>query len=155
MVKRIEGTLDGAGLKIAIVQSRFNDLITNKLAEGALDGLIRHKVNAKDITHILVPGSFEVPLAVKRAAKSGKYDAVVAVAAVIRGGTPHNEYIASEMTKGIAQASLDSGVPIVYGTVTADTLEQAIERSGGKGANKGFDAALVAVEIANVIKQVG
>lgn len=155
MVKKIEGTLDGKGLKIAIVQSRFNDLITGKLVEGALDGLTRHGVADKDIHHILVPGSFEVPIASKRAAASGKYDAVIACAAVIRGATSHNEYIANEMTKGIAQAALETGVPIVYGTITSDTLEQAIERAGGKGTNKGFTAAETAIEIANVIKQVG
>ena len=155
MVKRIQGTLDGEGLKIALVQARFNDLITNKLAEGALDGLLRHGVAEKDIDHILVPGSFEVPLAVKQAAKSGKYDAVIALAAVIRGATTHNELIAAEMTKGIAQAALETGVPIVYGTITAETLEQAVERAGGKGENRGFHAALVAIEIANVLKQVG
>ncbi len=155
MVKKIEGTLEGKGLKIAIVQSRFNDLITNKLAEGALDGLKRHGVADGDIHHIMVPGSFEVPIAAKRAAASGNYDAVIAIAAVIRGATPHNEYIAAEMTKGIAAAALDTGVPIVYGTVTSDTLEQAIERAGGKGSNRGFQAAETAIEIANVIKKVG
>jgi 6,7-dimethyl-8-ribityllumazine synthase len=155
MVKKIEGNLDGAGLKIAIVQSRFNDLITGKLAEGALDGLIRHGVKTGDIDHVLVPGSFEVPIASKRAAASGKYDAIIAIAAMIRGATSHNEYIAAQMTRGIAQAALETGVPIVYGTITADTLDQAIERAGGKGANKGFQAAETAIEIANTLKQVG
>ncbi len=155
MVKKIEGTLDGKGLKIAIIQSRFNDLITGKLYEGALDGLTRHGVKDSDIHHILVPGSFEVPIAAKRAAASGNYDAVIAIAAVIRGATSHNELIAAEMTKGIAHAALDTGVPIIFGTVTSDTLEQAIERAGGKGANRGFTAAETAIEIANVIKQVG
>jgi len=154
MVKKIEGTLDGKGLKVAIVQSRFNDLITGKLAEGALDGLMRHGVKDSDIQHIMVPGSFEIPIAAKRAAASGKYDAVIAIAAVIRGATSHNEYIAAEMTKGIAQAALSTGVPIVYGTITSDTLEQAVERAGGKGSNRGFLAAEVAIEIANVLKQV-
>lgn len=155
MVKKIEGTLDGKGLKIAIVQSRFNDLITGKLVEGALDGLQRHGVKSDDIHHILVPGSFEIPIAAKSAASSGKYDAVIAIAAVIRGATSHNEYIAAEMTKGIALAALETGVPVVYGTITADTLEQAVERAGGKGSNRGFIAAETAVEIANVIRQVG
>jgi len=155
MVKKIEGTLDGAGLKIAVVQSRFNDLITGKLAEGAFDGLTRHGVKPANISHILVPGSFEIPIAAKSAAASGKYDAVIAIAAVIRGATSHNEYIASEMTKGIAQAALETGVPIIYGTITSDTLEQAVERAGGKGSNRGFLAAEVAIEIANVLKQVG
>ena len=155
MVKKIEGALDGKGLKMAIVQSRFNDLITNKLVEGALDGLQRHGVKSDDIDHIMVPGSFEVPIASKRAAGSGKYDAVIAIAAVFRGATSHNEYIAAEMTKGIALAALETGVPVVYGTITADTLEQAVERAGGKGVNRGFIAAETAIEIANVIKQVG
>jgi len=155
MVKKIEGKLDGKGLKIAVVQSRFNDLITGKLAEGAFDGLSRHGVADKDIHHILVPGSFEVPIAAKRAAASGTYDAVIAIAAVIRGATSHNEYIAAEMTKGIASSALETGVPIVFGTITAETLEQAIERAGGKGSNRGFIAAETAIEIANVIKQVG
>ncbi len=155
MVKKIEGTLDGKGLKIAIIQSRFNDLITNKLAEGALDGLTRHGVGDKDIHHILVPGSFEVSIAAKRAASSGKFDAVIAVAAIIRGATSHNELIAHELIKGIAQSALETGVPIVFGSITSDTLEQAIERAGGKGSNRGFLAAETAIEIANVIKQVG
>lgn len=153
MVNKIEGNLDGSGLKIALVQSRFNDLITGKLAEGALDGLKRHGVDEKNIDQILVPGSFEIPLAAKTAALNGKYNAVIALSAVIRGDTSHNEYIAAEMTKGIAQASLETGVPIIYGTITADNLEQAIERAGGKGSNKGFLAAEVAIETANVIKK--
>jgi len=155
MVRRIEGKLDGTGLKIAIVQSRWNELITGKLTEGALDGLLRHGVKDEDIDHILVPGSFEVPIAAKRAAASKKYHAVIAIAAIVRGATTHNEYIASEMTKGIAQAALETGIPIVYGTITADTLDQAIERAGGKGANRGFQAAETAIEIANALKQVG
>lgn len=154
MINKIEGSLDGKGLKIAIVQARFNDLITGKLAEGALDGLLRHGVLDKDITHVMVPGSFEVPVAVKKVASSGKYDAVIAIAAVIRGGTRHDEYIAAEMTKGIAMAALKTGVPVVYGTITSDTLEQAIERAGGKGANRGFTAAETAIEIANVLRKV-
>jgi 6,7-dimethyl-8-ribityllumazine synthase len=155
MVKKIEGNLEGSGLKFAIVQSRFNDLITGKLVEGALDGLKRHGVKDADIDHIIVPGSFEVPIASKRAAMSKKYDCVIAISAVIRGATTHNEYIASEMTKGIAQAALETGVPIVYGVITAETLDQAIERAGGKGQNKGFQAAETAIEIANALKQVG
>jgi 6,7-dimethyl-8-ribityllumazine synthase len=155
MVRKIEGKLDGSGLKIAIIQSRFNDLITGKLADGALDGLLRHGVRDEDIDHILVPGSFEVPIAAKRAASSKKYHAVIAIAAVIRGATSHNEYIAAEMTKGIAMAGLETGVPVVYGVITADTLDQAIERAGGKGANKGFQAAETAIEIANALKQIG
>jgi 6,7-dimethyl-8-ribityllumazine synthase len=153
MVKKIEGNLEGSGLKIAIVQSRFNDLITGKLVEGALDGLLRHGVKNDDIDHIIVPGSFEVPIACKRAAMSKKYDAVIAISAVIRGATTHNEYIATEMTKGIAQAGLETGVPIVYGVITADSLDQAIERAGGKGANKGFLAAETAIEMSNALKK--
>lgn len=155
MVRKIEGKLQGSGLKIAIVQSRFNDLITGKLVEGALDGLIRHGVAENDIDLIVVPGSFEIPIAAKHAAATKKYNAVIAISAIIRGATSHNEYIASEMTKGIAHAALETGVPIVYGVITADTLDQAIERAGGKGTNKGFQAAETAIEIANALKQVG
>lgn len=153
MVNKVEGQLDGSGLKIAVVQSRYNDLITGKLCEGAFDGLLRHGVKEKDIDHIMVPGSFEIPMVAKKAALSGKYDAIIAISAVIRGATSHNEYIAAEMTKGIAQASLETGIPIIYGTITSDTLEQAIERAGGKGSNKGFAAAEVAIETANVVKK--
>ena len=154
MVRKVEGNLDGAGLKIAIVQARFNELITGKLVEGAVDGLIRHGVKDKDIDHFVAPGSFEIPLIAKKAAESGKYDAIIAIAAVIKGGTSHNEYIAAEMTKGIATASLKTGVPIIYGTITSDNLEQAIERAGGKGSNRGYTAAEVAIETANLIKKV-
>lgn len=154
MVRKIEGTLDGEGLKIAIIQARFNELITGKLAEGALDGLIRHGVDSDSIDHILVPGSFEVPIAAAKAAKSGNYDAVIAIAAVIRGGTHHDQLIAAEMTKGISMAAMKTGVPIVYGVITSDTLEQAVERAGGKGTNRGYVAAETAIEIANVLKKV-
>ncbi len=154
MVRKIEGTLDGSGLKIAIVQARFNELITGKLTEGALDGLIRHGVDSDSIDHILVPGSFEVPIAAGKAAKSGNYDAVIAVAAVIRGGTHHDQLIATQITKGISMAAMKTGVPIIYGVITSDTLEQAVERAGGKGTNRGYVAAETAIEIANVLKKV-
>ena len=152
MTKKIEGNLDGKGLKIAIVQSRFNEFIVNRLYEGAIDGLTRNGVNEKDITHIMVPGSFEIPLITKKAAESGKYDAVIALGCVMRGDTPHNVYIAAEVTKGIAVVGLETGVPIIFGILTPDTLEQGIERAGTKGGNKGFHAAMSAIETANLLK---
>jgi 6,7-dimethyl-8-ribityllumazine synthase len=155
MVKKIEGNLDGKGLKIAIVQSRFNEFIVNRLYEGAIDGLTRHGVKDADITQVLVPGSFEIPLTTKRVAESGKYDAVIAIGCVMRGDTPHNVYIAAEVTKGIAQVSIKTGVPIVFGILTPDSLEQAIERAGTKSGNKGYQAAMAAIEIVNTLKGLG
>lgn len=152
MVKKIEGNLDGTGLKIAIVMSRFNEFIVNRLYEGAIDGLKRNGVDEKNITQIIVPGSFEIPMVVKKVAKSEKYDAIIALGCVIRGDTPHNVYIAAEVAKGIAQASMRTGVPIIFGVLTPDNLEQAIERAGTKGGNKGFQAAVAAIETANLIK---
>jgi 6,7-dimethyl-8-ribityllumazine synthase len=152
MAKKIEGHLDGSGLKVAIVMSRYNEFIVNRLYEGAIDGLTRNAVNEKDITQIMVPGSFEIPMVAKRAAESKKYDAVIALGCVMRGDTPHNIYIAAEVTKGIAQVSLETGVPIVYGVLTPDNIEQAIERAGTKSGNKGFQAALSAIETVNLLK---
>ncbi len=149
----IEGKLDASGLKSAVVASRFNDFVTAKLIEGAVDCLLRHGAAEKDITLIRVPGSFELPLAAKKAASSGKYDAVVCLGALIRGQTPHFDYIAAEVTKGVAQVSLDTGVPVTFGVITADTLEQAVDRAGAKSGNKGFEAALGAVEMANLLRQ--
>jgi len=148
-----EGNLIGEGLKIAVVTSRFNHFVTDRLLEGAFDALERHGVKRNDISLARVPGSFELPVAVKRLASSGKYDAVVALSALIRGGTPHFEYLAAEVTKGLAQTSLDTEVPVAYGVITADTLEQAIERAGTKSGNKGFEAALSAIEMANLFSQ--
>ncbi|MGC9188226.1 MAG: 6,7-dimethyl-8-ribityllumazine synthase, partial [Sulfurihydrogenibium sp.] len=143
------------GIKFAIVVSRFNNLITERLLEGALDCILRHNGSQENIDIVRVPGSFEIPLVAKKLAKSGKYDAVICLGAVIRGDTPHFDYVANEVTKGIAQVSLETEVPISYGILTTDTIEQAIERAGTKMGNKGFDAALTAIEMVNVIKQIG
>ena len=151
-MRTIEGDLQGQGLKVAIVASRFNGFITDRLVEGALDALRRHGVQEKDITLVKVPGSFELPLAVRRAS-AGKVDAVIALGALIRGGTPHFDYLSAEVTKGIAQVTLDSGVPVSFGVLTTDTVEQAIERAGTKAGNKGFEAALSAIEMAKLLRQ--
>jgi len=154
VVKRYEGKLLGEGLKFAVVVARFNDFITNRLLEGAQDALIRHGVKDEDIDVAWTPGSFEIPLIAKKMAQSGRYDAVVCLGAVIRGGTPHFEYIASEVTKGIANVGLEAGLPVILGVVTADTLEQAIERAGTKSGNYGAQAALHAIEMANLAKSI-
>ncbi len=150
----IEGKLDAKGLKTAVVASRFNDFVTARLIEGAVDCLLRHGSGEKDITVIRVPGSFELPLAAQKTASSGKYDAVICLGALIRGQTPHFEYIAAEVTKGVAQVSLDTGVPVTFGVITADTLEQAVDRAGAKVGNKGFEAALGAVEMVDLLRQI-
>lgn len=150
MPRYIEGKLKGDGKKIAIVVSRFNDFITSRLLDGALDGLARTGVADEDIAVVRVPGSFEIPLVAKRLASSGSYNAVICIGAVIRGETPHYEHVAREVTKGIAQTSLELDVPVVYGLLTTDTIEQAVERAGTKSGNKGFDAALTAVEMASL-----
>ena len=155
MSKLFEGMLLGEGLKIGVVVSRFNEFITGKLLEGAQDGLLRHGVSGDDIDIAWVPGSFEIPLAAQKLAQSKRYDAVVCLGAVVRGATPHFEYIAAEVTKGIAKISLETGLPISYGVITTDTLEQAIERAGTKIGNKGFDAAVNAIEMANLLKGIG
>lgn len=152
MSNRFEGMLVGKGLKFGLVVARFNEFFTRKLLEGAQDALTRHGVNEEDIDIAWTPGSFEIPLIAQKLARSKKYDAVICLAAVIRGGTSHWEYIATEVTKGIAKVGLDAGLPIINGIITADTLEQAIERSGAKAGNKGFDAALSAIEMANLVK---
>lgn len=149
-----EGKLIGTGLKFGIVVSRFNDFITNKLLEGALDILKRHDVADDDIDIAWVSGSFEIPLTAKKFAESKKYDAVICLGAVIRGSTPHFDYIANEAAKGVAQASMQTGVPAIFGVITTDTIEQAIERAGTKVGNKGADAALTAIEMANLCKQI-
>ncbi len=155
MSKHIEGNLLGKGLKFGLVISRFNEFFSQKLLEGAQDALLRHGVNEADIEIAWTPGSFEIPLIAQKLARTKKYDAVICLGAVIRGGTPHFEYIAAEVTKGIAKVSLDTGVPVIYGVITTDTLEQAIERSGSKVGNKGFDAAVSAIEMANLVKAIG
>ncbi len=153
-LRTIEGRLTAEGLRFAIIVGRFNNLITEKLLEGAIDCIIRHGGVEDNITIIRVPGSFEIPLAAKKAAKSGNYDAVICLGAVIRGATPHFDYVANEVTKGIAQVALETEVPISYGILTTDTIEQAIERAGTKMGNKGFDAALTAIEMANLIDEI-
>ncbi len=155
MSKLYEGMLLGKGLKFGLVLSRFNEFITKKLLEGAQDALLRHGVSQEDIEIAWVPGSFEIPLVAKKLAETKRYDAVICLGAVIRGGTPHFEYIAAEVTKGIARVSLETGLPVVYGIITADTLEQAIERAGTKMGNKGFEAATTAIEMANLVKNIG
>jgi 6,7-dimethyl-8-ribityllumazine synthase len=152
--KTFEGMLLGDGLKFGIVVARFNDFITNKLLDGALDSLLRHGVIEEDIEIAWVPGSFEIPLAAQKMANTKKYDAVICLGAVIRGGTPHFEYVASEVTKGIAQVSLNSGLPVIYGVITADTLEQAIERAGTKQGNEGSKAAVTGIEMANLMNAI-
>jgi len=148
-----EGKLVGKGLRFGIVVSRFNELITRRLLEGALDVLRRHDVEDDDVDVVWTPGAFEVPLAAQKLAESKRYDAVIALAAVIRGSTPHFEYIAKEVSKGLAEVALKAGVPVAFGVVTADTLEQAVERAGTKAGNKGADAARSAIEMANLLKQ--
>lgn len=147
-----EGDLIGSGLKVGIVVSRFNELLSTRLLGGAQDALARHGVDPADVDVAWVPGAFEIPMIVSKMAESGKYDAVVALGVVIRGGTPHFEYVAAEVSKGIAQAGLKSGVPVMFGVVTADSIEQAVERAGTKMGNKGWDAALAAIEMAKLLK---
>ena len=149
-----EGMLVGKGLKFAIVASRFNEFITKKLLEGAQDALQRHGVAQADVDIAWVPGSFEIPIAAKKLAETKKYDAIICLGTVIRGATPHFEYIATEVTKGIAKLGLDYQMPVTYGIVTADSLEQAIERAGTKQGNRGFDAATNAIEMANLLKNI-
>ena len=152
--KNFEGMLLGEGLKFGIIVARFNDFITNKLLDGALDALVRHGVNEDDIEVTWVPGSFEIPLVAQKLAATKKYDAIICLGAVIRGGTPHFEYVAAEVTKGIAQVSLNSGMPVIYGVLTCDTLEQAIERAGTKQGNEGAKAAITAIEMANLLNAI-
>ena len=152
MSKSFEGMLLGKGLKFGLVISRFNDFITGKLLAGAQDALLRHGVSDDDVDIAWTPGSFEIPPVAMKLAKTGRYDAVICLGAIIRGGTPHFEYIAAELSKGIAQVAMETGVPIIHGVITADTLEQAIERAGTKMGNKGFDAATNAIEMANLYK---
>ena len=154
MPKIFEGNLDASGLKFGIIVSRFNDFIGEKLVGGALDALLRHGANEADINVFKVPGSFEIPLTAKKLALTKKYDAIICLGVIIRGDTPHFEYIAAEVSKGIASVGLDTGTPIIFGVLTTDNIEQAIERSGTKAGNKGFDAANAAVELVNLFKNV-
>lgn len=153
MGKIIEGKILAKGMRFGIVASRFNDFISAKLIEGALDALTRAGADEKDITIAKVPGAFEIPLAAKRMARTGKVDAVICLGAVIRGATPHFEYISAEVSKGIATVALETEVPVVFGVITTDTIEQAIERAGTKSGNKGFDAALSAVEMVDLFRK--
>ena len=154
MARVVEGVLQAKGIRFGIVVSRFNDFINKRLLDGALDGLARHGAEEGMVTVVRVPGSFEIPLMAKKLAGSGKYDAVICLGAVIRGATPHFEYISAEVTKGIAQVALESGVPVSFGILTTDSIEQAIERAGTKSGNKGWDAALAAIEMVNVLKTI-
>lgn len=152
MVKTIEGSLVGTGLKVGIVVGRFNDFITGKLYEGAVDAFRRHGVEVNDVEVAYVPGAFEIPLVASKMANSGKYDAVVTLGAVIRGSTPHFDYVCNEAAKGVSQASQQSGIPVIFGVITTDTIEQAIERAGTKAGNKGWEAATAAIEMATLMK---
>lgn len=152
MAKHYEGILIGKGLKFAVVVSRFNELITAKLLEGARDALLRHGVNEAHIDVAWTPGCLEIPITSKKLAQSNRYDAIICLGAVIRGGTPHSEYVASEVNRGIGKVSLDTGLPVIQGIITADTLEQAIQRAGAKEGNRGFTAAANAIEMANLLK---
>lgn len=153
MKKIMEGNLAGTGLKIAIVVSRFNEFITTRLLSGAEDALKRHGVNENDITVAWVPGAFEIPLVAKKFAASGKFDAVITLGTVIRGATPHFDYVSNEVAKGVAAAGMETGTPVIFGVLTTDTIEQAIERAGTKAGNKGWEAAVSAIEMANLLKQ--
>ena len=155
MVKTVEGKLMAKGLKFGIVLSRFNNFISERLLEGALDALRRSGAEDGDCRVVRVPGAFEIPLVVKKMVKGGRYDAIICLGAIIRGATPHFAYIATEVTKGISSLTLESEVPISFGVLITDTLEQAIERAGAKVGNKGFDAAMSAIEMANLLKEIG
>jgi len=155
MIKTLQGHLNAQNRKFAVVISRFNEFISQKMLDGAMDCLLRHGADEKNVTIHWVPGSFEIPLIAQKTATSGQYDAVICLGTIIRGDTPHFEYIASEVAKGIAHVSLDSGTPVAFGIITADTTEQAIERAGTKSGNKGWDAALSAIEMADLIKKIG
>ena len=155
MAKILEGKLIAKGLKFGIVLSRFNNFIGDRLLEGALDALQRSGAEERDCSVVRVPGAFEIPLAAKKMAKSGRYDAIICLGSVIRGATPHFDYIATEVTKGIASLTMETEVPVAFGILITDTIEQAIERAGTKIGNKGFDAAMTAIEMANLLKEIG
>jgi len=150
-----EGKLIGEGLRFGVVVARFNEFISSKLLSGTMDALVRHGVGDQDVEVAWVPGAFEIPTVAKRMAVSGRYSAVICLGAVIRGATPHFDYVAAEVTKGIAHISLDTGIPVMFGVITADNIEQAIERAGTKVGNKGFDAAVGAIEMANLLREIG
>ena len=152
MPKIIEGKLDAKGLRVGLLVSRFNSFVSERLVEGAIDALLRHGGEQEDISVVRVPGAFEIPPTAQQMAASGRYDAIVCLGAVIRGATPHFEYVSAEVSKGVASVAIDSGVPVTFGVLTTDTIEQAIERAGSKAGNKGFDAAMAAIEMANLYK---
>lgn len=153
-MKKLEGKLVVDGAKIGIVAARFNEFIVSKLVGGAMDGLIRHDVKEEDVTVAWVPGAFEIPVVAKKMAKSGKYDAVICLGAVIRGATSHYDYVCNEVSKGVASVSLETEIPVLFGVVTTENIEQAIERAGTKAGNKGYDCALSAIEMINLMKQI-
>lgn len=153
-MKTFEGNLVSKDIKIGIVAARFNEFITSKLISGAMDGLVRHNVNEDNIHIAWVPGAFEIPLIASKMAKSGNYDAVICLGAVIRGATSHYDYVCNEVSKGIAAISLETGVPVMFGVVTTDNIEQAIERAGTKAGNKGYDCALGAIEMVNLLRSI-
>ena len=153
-MKTLEGKLVAKGIRVGIVAARFNEFITSKLLSGAMDGLVRHDVQEEDIHVAWVPGAFEIPLIASKMAKSGKYDAVICLGAVIRGSTSHYDYVCSEVSKGIAAVGLDSGIPVLFGVLTTENIEQAIERAGTKAGNKGYDCALSAIEMVNLIREI-
>ena len=153
-MRTLEGKVVASGIKIGIVAARFNEFITNKLVSGAIDGLVRHDVDENDIDVAWVPGAFEIPLIAQKMADTGRYDAVICVGAVIRGSTSHYDYVCNEVSKGIASVSLKAGIPVMFGVFTTDTIEQAIERAGTKAGNKGYDCALGAIEMINLIKNI-
>jgi len=152
-MKVIQGELQAKGLRFAVIVSRFNDFITGKLLEGAVDALVRHGAKDEDIDVIKVPGAFEIPLTAKKVASKGSHNAIICLGTVIRGATPHFDYVAAEVSKGVAAASMETGVPMAFGVLTTDTIEQAVERAGTKSGNKGFDAAVTAIEMAQVFKK--
>jgi len=155
MYREISGKLDAGNRRFAIVASRFNDFITGRLVEGAMDCILRHGASEENVTVVRVPGAFELPLAASKLAKSGRYEAVICLGAVIRGATPHFDYVASEASKGIAQVSLSTGVPVIFGVLTTESIEQAVERAGSKSGNKGWDAALSAIEMCSLLEGLG
>ena len=151
----LEGQLDAQGLRVALAVGRFNNFITERLLDGALDALRRHGARDGDLRVVRAPGAFELPLVVKKLVATKQYDAIIALGAVIRGSTPHFDYVANEATKGLAQCALDSGVPVAFGVLTTDSIEQAVERAGTKAGNKGWDAAMSAIEMARLLRQIG
>ncbi len=155
MGRVFEGELVGRGLRFAAVVSRFNEFISSRLLGGAKDALVRHGVPEENLDVAWVPGAFEIPLVAKKLAETGEYSGVICLGAVIRGATPHFDYVAAEVSKGVAHVSLDTGVPVIFGVITADNIEQAIERAGTKSGNKGFDAATAAIEMANLVRRIG